>query len=209
MATTVPSTCDPVEVYTTEPVHKNLEPFFSKRLLFRTLLDSDFTAYHVILSQEDTMTDAGVGPMPKENQARSWFKQTQETWTRVGIFLKKSDDTEGELIGEGGVYKLDNEWPEIFYLLKKEFWGNGYASEFVEKFKKIWWGLPRKPTRIFVQSISVDSSYPPLITERLCATIKTKNKISQKVVEKAGFDLRGKLQKEGEMYDFWQYISPN
>jgi hypothetical protein len=27
----------------------------------------------------------------------------------VGIFLKKSDGTEGELIGDGGVFSLDNE----------------------------------------------------------------------------------------------------
>jgi len=62
------------------------------------------------LSQEETITNVGVGPMLKEEQARSWFNQTQEAWTRVGFFLKKSEGTERELIGEGGVYKLDHEW---------------------------------------------------------------------------------------------------
>ena len=65
MTTTVPSTHSPVKVWTTEPVHQNLDPFSSERLIFRALLDSDFPAYHTILSQEETMTKVGLGPMLK------------------------------------------------------------------------------------------------------------------------------------------------
>lgn len=65
MATTVPSTHSPVKVWTTEPVHQNLDPFSSERLIFRALLDSDFPAYHTTLSQEETMTKVGLGPMLK------------------------------------------------------------------------------------------------------------------------------------------------
>lgn len=112
-----------VEVSTTEPIHQNLNPFYSERLVFRTLQESDFPAYHAILKQEQTMVDVGLGPMNEEKRARDWFNMTQESFTRVGIFLKNSDNTEGELIGEGGVYRSLNEWPEIFYLLKKRVLG--------------------------------------------------------------------------------------
>jgi RimJ/RimL family protein N-acetyltransferase len=197
-----------MEVWTTKPAHQNLDPFFSERLLFRTLVDSDFPAYRTILSQEETMTKLGVGPMLDEKGARSWFNQVQESWTRVGIFLKKSDGTEGELIGEGGVYKQDKEWNEIFYGLKKEFWGKGYASEFVEKFKEIWWNLPRTNTRIFVQCIYLDTQDTSEAKERLCATIKTENMASQRVVKKTGFELKGELKKGEVIHCFWQCISP-
>lgn len=153
------------------------------------------------------MTKAGLGPMPSEEEARFWFNQTQE-WARVGFFLKKSDGTEGELIGEGGAYKLEHEWTEIYYLFKKEFWGNGYATEFVKKFKEIWWNLPRKDTRITVQSISLDTQDTSVATERLCATIKMENTPSQGVMKKTGFELHGELTKDGDRYGFWQCISP-
>lgn len=197
-----------VEVSTTEPIHQNLNPFYSERLIFRTLQESDFPGYHAILKQEQTMVDAGLGPMYEEKSARDWFNMTQESFTRVGIFLKNSDNTEGELIGDGGVYRSPDQWPEIFYLLKKEFWGKGYASEFVDKFKEVWWNLPRKDTRMSVQSISLGKNHTSVATERLCAPIRMENVKSQKVVEKAGFEFVTEFLKEEVKYVFWQNLFP-
>jgi len=78
----------------------------------------------------------------------------------------------------------------------------------VEKFKEIWWNLPRKDTRIFVQSISVYSQDTSVATERLCATIKMQYIGSKGVMKKTGFTFCGELQKDGDMYGFWQNISP-
>jgi RimJ/RimL family protein N-acetyltransferase len=105
-AVSAPYASSSVEVSTTEPTHQNLNPFYSERLTFRPLQESDFPAYHAILKQEQTMVDAGLGPMYDEKRARDWFNTTQESFTRVGIFLKNSDNTEGELIGDGGFIDL-------------------------------------------------------------------------------------------------------
>ncbi|KAF2686544.1 hypothetical protein K458DRAFT_441384 [Lentithecium fluviatile CBS 122367] len=215
MATTPPSIGSPVEVSTTQPVPQKLDKFSSERLLFRPLLFSDLPAYREILQEEETMTNAGVSAMTTEHAAQQWFNQMQKL-SRVGIFLKKSDGTEGELIGEGGMCKIDNEWPEIFYLLKQEQWGKRYVPEFVEKVLPIWWSIPREQTRIFVQPayLDSDSRKTSVATERLCATIKSKNERSNRVVERAGFKCCGEFQKTNqfgdlEPYKFWQLLSPN
>nr|UFY98739.1 hypothetical protein [Corynespora cassiicola]UFY98756.1 hypothetical protein [Corynespora cassiicola]UFY98773.1 hypothetical protein [Corynespora cassiicola] len=209
MSTSVFSTDPVVEIHTTEPVYKLIDPFSSERLIFRTLLESDFPAYHTILKEEETMTLAGAGPMLDKDRALGWFRMTQE-FTRYGLFLKKSDGTEGELVGEGGVFKINNRFPEIYYLIKQDFWGKGYASEFVRSFMDIWWNLPRKKTRFFVNTVFLDSQDTSEAKERLCAPISEKNIISQRVVEKIGFKYLKKvyMEEEKELRAFWQYISP-
>ncbi len=70
-----------------------------------------------------------------------------------GIFLKNSDGSEGELIGDGGVHKIGlthTEWSEFGYKFRKEYWGFGYATEFVCTFMQFWWNLPRMNARIEV-----------------------------------------------------------
>jgi len=130
----------------------------------------------------------------------------------VGIFLKKSDGTEGELIGDGGVFFLDNKaekWPEVYYVLKKEFRNKGYATEFVKEFLGVWWSLPREDTRMRVQAISLGKFfYRTEAKEQLGAEINISNKGSIRVIEKAGFEFCGYSGGEQE-YGYWRFISPN
>jgi len=104
--------------------------FSSERLIFRPLLASDFTAYLAIYETETPLYDSGTSSTPSQSQSETFVRGTREyflerkliDYAMVGIFLKKSDGTEGELIGDGGVFLLDNKdekWPEVYYVLKK------------------------------------------------------------------------------------------
>lgn len=209
-----------VQVSTTKPSHKNLPRFSSERLIFRPLLASDFTAYLAIYKPETLLYNSGTSSTPAENYVENFVKGTREyfierkliDYAMVGIFLKNTDGTEGELIGDGGVFLLDNndgKWPEIYYVLKKEFWNKGYATEFVKKFLGVWWSLPRENTRMRVQSISPGNFfYPQEVKEQLVADINMSNKGSIRVIEKAGFEFYGYLEGEKE-HGYWRYISPN
>lgn len=208
MATTLSSTPSSVEVSTTQPVHQNLPRFSSERLFFRSLFESDFEPYHLLLKQPEPMRGYGLDAMPETNTARHWFNELQDK-TRVGIFLKNSDEREGELIGEGLVLKMDKQWPRVHYVFKKEYWGHGYATEFLKAFLSVWWGLPRENTTILVEEISLDSQEKHKATERLCAEIKMDNKSNQKVVEKAGYKFCGEVKNQDkEICAFWRIICP-
>ena len=203
----------PVEVSTTKPSHKNLGEFSSERLLFRPLLASDFSAYLSIYPSETPSTPGQRQPEAYVQSTRDYFIERKLIdYAMVGIFLKKSDGTEGELIGDGGVFLLDNKdekWPEVYYVLKKEFWNKGYATEFVKELLRIWWSLPRENTRIRVQSASLGKLfYRSEAKELLGAEINMSNIGSIRVVEKAGFQFCGYV-KDGQEYGYWICISPN
>ena len=208
MSSTLSSTPSSVEVSTTQPVHQNLPRFSSERLIFRPLFESDFEAYHLLLKQPEPMRGYGLDAMPETKTARHWFNQLQDQ-KRVGIFLKNSNEREGELIGEGLVLKMDKQWPRVHYVFKKEYWGHGYATEFLKAFLSVWWDLPRENTSILVEEISLDSQEKHKATERLCAEIKMDNKANQKVVEKAGYKFCGEVKNQDkEICGFWRIICP-
>jgi len=194
--------------------------FSSERLIFRPLLASDFTAYLAIYETETPLYDSGTSSTPSQSQSETFVRGTREyflerkliDYAMVGIFLKKSDGTEGELIGDGGVFLLDNKdekWPEVYYVLKKEFRNKGYATEFVKEFLGVWWSLPREDTRMRVQAISLGKFfYRTEAKEQLGAEINISNKGSIRVIEKAGFEFCGYSGGEQE-YGYWRFISPN
>lgn len=210
----------PVQVSTTKPSHKNLIGFSSERLIFRPLLASDFPAYLAICMPESPLYNSGTSSTSSQSQLATFVQDTRKFfierklihYAMVGIFLKKADGTEGELIGDGGVFSLDNEdnkWPEVYYVLKKEFWNKGYATEFLKRFLDVWWSLPRENTPMRVQSISLGKYfYHQEVKERLVAEIHMSNIGSRRVIEKAGFVFYGYLGAKQE-YGYWVLISPN
>ncbi|KAL7619662.1 hypothetical protein AAE478_010203 [Parahypoxylon ruwenzoriense] len=96
----------------------------------------------------------------------------------------------GELIGEGGVHTLESSsygWPEIGYKFRKEFWGQGYGTEFLRVFLEAWWRLPRTSARIQVCSSSVHGQGEGKAIEQVYANADAQNVPSQKLLEKVGF----------------------
>jgi RimJ/RimL family protein N-acetyltransferase len=108
-----------------------------------------------------------------------------------GIFLQNKDGTEGEILGDGGVHKIngtDTGWPEFGYKLKKEYWNQGYITEFAEAFMEYWWNLPRKEVEIQVPYSSMSQQGTLYHPELVCAWTKVGNDVSEKVLKKLGFE---------------------
>lgn len=94
----------------------------SDRLIIRKCVETDFEGYYSLYKQEKPMTWYGLGPHDWDSTKRS-FEYIQENSINAGIFLKNSDGSEWELIGEVSGAIRSNLWPAISYLLKEESWG--------------------------------------------------------------------------------------
>lgn len=151
-----------INVLTTVPCvkgHLN-EVIVSDRLilkLMRLANLSDTLKYHELYKQPEPMSlyIQGMG-------ARKSFKETFDllynnptisesglNYTKYTVYLKNSNGSEGELIGEVGSSWSDTGYiPSVSYVLSQNYWGNKYGEEFVKTFVEHWWTLPRKDSII-------------------------------------------------------------
>ncbi|KAK7988268.1 hypothetical protein PG989_008583 [Apiospora arundinis] len=202
------------------------------RLLVRPLQPSDLAGLHALRTQPEAMTGTRLGRPDRDlaetqteldfflgnNQKGDQDKDKGEgddnngpstyLW---GAFLPST----GELIGEGGVHTLASDdavagWPEIGYKFRKEHWGRGYATEFLDAVLGAWWGLPRNAVEMRVSRRAVaisaddDDAAPPRggddgdgdgdasaatvpTTEHVYANAEPGNVGSCRVLEKLGF----------------------
>lgn len=107
---------------------------------------------------------------------------------QFAICLKET----GEFIGIGGCHKMTGElgWPVIGYMFRSEFWGQGFATEFVNCFLDAWWSLPREETDLQVDRATIDDREAPKIqNECLIAVTVEDNTSSQNVLRKCGLSL--------------------
>lgn len=173
------------------------------RLLLRPLFASDLDALHALRTQPEVMAWTAV---------RRIDRSKEETATVLARFLPPSDtetfncaiclrDT-GELIGCGGIHRLNRDdgrdallpegsygWPELGYMFKKEYWGGGMATEFVEAFLAMWEALQRQPVEMRVNAkTAVASGAPTPAKEVLVAIIDPKNGASRRILDKCGFE---------------------
>ena len=202
----------------------NILGIVTQRLIIRPLLLSDLQAFYTIRSQPEAMAHSGRGrPDANIEETKDKLQRLQLPYENrhvyFGIFLKNSDGSEGNLIGDGGVHKMISEtsgWPELGYKFKKDYWHLGYATEFVKGFLKFWFNLPRQSVEIGVHPSTVDyfvqgegwsgGGVPLPHRERVCAWTTKDNVASQNVLEKAGFEIFQGL--EGEAADLinWRFV---
>jgi len=172
------------------------EPILSDRLILRPLLLSDLQAFYTLRSQPEAMAHSNKGkPDANIDETFDKLKRLQppyhDSHLYFGIFLKKSDGTEGDLIGDGGVHKFVSTktgWPEFGYKFKKAYWGQGYATEFALAFIGFWLSLPRTQRSIQVTPSSIYHQDTLGTTELIYAWTTSDNKSSQRVLQKAGFE---------------------
>ena len=175
-------------------VGDKLQHISTSRLILRPLLLSDLDAFHLLRTEPAAMSSSGRGrPDNDINETKDKLRRLQppyhDSHVYYGIFLKKDDGTEGDLIGDGGVHKIQSTetgWPEFGYKFKEKHWGKGYATEFANAFLNFWWNLPRKEVTIQVHSTSLKD--PVLPVEQLCAWTKAGNMASERVLQKVGFE---------------------
>ena len=184
-----------IDVLTTLPaVNDELPIIYTDRLIIRAPKYSDIDAYSSLRTQPEAMTDSGRGK-PDANISETLNKlerliKGDKNNVYFFIFLKNSDGSEGDFIGDGGVHNFKSDstgWPEFGYKFKKEFWGQGYATEFGKAFMQFWGSLPRKDVEIPVSPSSIDYYNSLQVKERLTAYTRNENLASKNVLCKLGF----------------------
>lgn len=173
-------------------------PVRTERLLLRPFTDDDLDALHTLRTQPEVMYWTIQGKPDADREA-----------TRINLELQlPPHDTDrynwaiclastGEFLGIGGSLGALPElgWPILGYMLRKEAWGKGYATEFVKGFLDMWWALPREEVEIQADRSSVRGE-GEVKEEFLSAITVEENGASNKVLGKCGFELAKAFREE-------------
>jgi RimJ/RimL family protein N-acetyltransferase len=128
-------------------------------------------------------------------------KDLEVTRSRLAFFLPPNDEKTfqfaiclkktGDMIGVGGCHSLNSVfgWPAIGYMLRKEYWGQGLATEFVRAWLGMWCELPRAEAEVEVYRDSMFSEHEGdgKTVEIMTSFTTADNVASQRVLEKSGF----------------------
>ena len=104
---------------------------FTARLALRAFRHSDLDAYAAIVADEDVTRHLGDGRPLDRGDAWRQMAIFNGHWTLHGFGTWAVEHREsGELMGRIGCFYPEG-WPafEIGYVLGKQFWGGGYATE--------------------------------------------------------------------------------
>ncbi|KAK4238034.1 GNAT domain-containing protein [Achaetomium macrosporum] len=174
------------------------QPIVTPRLIIRPATRDDFPAIHVLRTQPEVMRWTARG-RPDRDLEETMAKNEE------GMGLKNPGNTfnfvicdreTGELIGLGGCHNLRSSlgWPEVGYMLRKEYWGKGLGSEFLQGWLRGWEGLERAVVewevdpRTLVGDDEAGDGKDGLVRERLIALTAAGNDRSQGVLGKNGFE---------------------
>lgn len=171
------------------PPHAAREPILTERLLLRPVVESDVEALHVLRTQPEVMINTSQGCVDADMETTRYYvigKLSPDTTYNFAICLAAT----GEVVGQGGCFlrKGSMGWPEVGYMLRRELWGKGYASEFMRGFLSAWWSLPREEIDIEVAKETVVADGPAAAAECLGAITVEDNLASQRVLEKSGMN---------------------
>ncbi|KAI0968356.1 GNAT domain-containing protein [Xylaria arbuscula] len=184
----------------------------SCRLMYRTLTYNDLEAFYSVRQQHNPMVALGApGPDTDINTSISWLMQYHTTGNHdfpllIGIFLKhiEYDGIEGDMIGYLGVRLYQSGFPELHYILKEEYQGKGYGSEFLSSFVRYWASLPRKQVYLHIDPMTMD--FPTdinQVVELLQAETSRENQPSQGILRNNGFH---RIDNKDSTWIFW-YVS--
>ncbi|KAI2616954.1 acyl-CoA N-acyltransferase [Hypomontagnella submonticulosa] len=173
------------------PPNSEREPIRTERLLIRPLQEDDLQDYYVLRTQPEVMlgTKRGVPDRDIEESRtvlKAFLPGNEHKSFYFGAFLAST----GEYIGEGGIHTMESfwsGWPEIGYKFKREYWGQGYTTEFMRGVLEAWWKLPRQHVKARIDSTSVEETSEGEATEQVYAKVVVDNLGSRKVLEKLGF----------------------
>lgn len=96
------------------------------RLRLRQAVEHDLAAMHAIMSDPQTMRYWSSPPHPDLETTGQWLSNMVEARSETDFVL----ELDGRCIGKVGCWRL----PEIGYILARDCWGMGYASEALSAF---------------------------------------------------------------------------
>jgi RimJ/RimL family protein N-acetyltransferase len=156
--------------------------------VLRPLLPSDFEAVHGFSSDPEVCRFMQWGPNTEE-QTRAFIESTlanQETSPKITydfvIVLAKTSQVIGNFTLRLG--KADSQLGEIGYVLAREAWGKGYASEAAD--------------------LVIKFGFTDLSLHKISATCEPLNFASAKVLQKAGLRFEGFLHKHFFIKGQWR-----
>ncbi|KKA26070.1 hypothetical protein TD95_000355 [Thielaviopsis punctulata] len=177
------------------------------RLTLRAGAAEHESLIHRLRTQEEVMVWSSAGCVDADMAAThksmsAWLPPNdRETWNWV-VFETET----GAFVGTAGNYRRvgSHGWPELGYMLVRESWGKGYATEILRAFVESWWALPREQTSIEVEegTCVVDGQLGKtvqngdVVEEVLMAVIDVKNDRSANVLRKLGFEKAVDWQQE-------------
>ncbi len=152
----------------------------TERLFVREFKVDDWKDVYEMNTSAEVMKSIGNGQIKTIEEEKNGFENillSYEKNSRLGIWAVTLK-TDGTLIGAASMTILDgtNEI-QIGYRFKKEYWGQGYATEVTK-------GL-------------LDYGFDHLKLKRIVATANLTNDRSRRVLEKAGL----KFERTGTFYD--------
>lgn len=160
------------------------------RLVIRAYQENDLLEAFELMQEKELYTFLPMDVMSLNDYKNlfSWLMKCYDIspkndWFKYSFVITKKDD--GRQIGWCGVGSLDfnHADKEVFYLIGKPFWGNGYASE-------------------AVQSL-IEFCFNKLDLSELVAVVKPENNRSVSVIEKLGFEYQYDISGLPEEYDFY------
>ncbi|GAB1315442.1 hypothetical protein MFIFM68171_05652 [Madurella fahalii] len=195
MASSLSSKSHWASVKTTLPAHplppnSTRAPVTTNRLIIRTFTPNDLHDLHALRTQPEIMANNPQGGIDRD---------LDETRPRMDAFLPPNDETTfnfaicdretGDMIGTGGCYGLSSVfgWPVIGYMIRREFWGQGLATEFFQAWLSMWYRLPRQEIELDVDPRSLPAADGP-VSEQITSWTTADNIASQRVLEKSGFE---------------------
>ncbi|MEB8432801.1 GNAT family N-acetyltransferase [Cocleimonas sp. KMM 6892] len=148
------------------------------RLILRTVLETDIDVLHdIIFSNPEVMSQAFSGNTLTTEETKQFVDANFDhngNGRQLGVLALKSDNT---VIGFSGLLAcsaLGQKDFEIGFVLGKEHWGKGYASE--------------------IGQAQIEYGLGSLGCQRLLALVAPKNKASSSVLNKIGMHLHSKRE---------------
>jgi RimJ/RimL family protein N-acetyltransferase len=172
--------------------------FTTARLLLRPMTVNDLAEFHILRTQPEVMIHTARGTVDEDSAAtQAWMdRYLHPNNSKTFIFAIEELSKPGKIIGSMGSHIAEP--PTLGYMLRKEYWSCGYATEAVQGWLEEYWKLPRR--EMDLQDSMFESSqllwHGDTAREALFAGIESGNTGSIKVIEKCGFKPTGFEEKE-------------
>ncbi|KAJ2975431.1 hypothetical protein NQ176_g5523 [Zarea fungicola] len=177
------------------PLPEEREAIITARLLLRPIQDSDLQAIHEMQADPAVAQWTATGiPDADIDVTRRKMAKRQENIKEILDCVICLAST-GQVIGVGGQHRRSGMlgWPEVFYYLKKEFWGQGYGTEFLKAFLEWYWVQPRAELDLKVDKATIldldAAAGGAAVPECIVATTVEDNTASRNVMAKSGLQL--------------------